>query len=78
MQIEIKFLLLHLKVQTLQDAQKEAISLEDDMILSGMKCKEITEEGIYLYEFFFIKSKSLNRKGSFSKQLNQHLLLIKV
>jgi hypothetical protein len=54
MQTKIKFLLLRLKVQTLQDEQKEAISLEDDMILSGMKCKEITEEGIYLYEFFFI------------------------
>ena len=39
MQIEIKFLLLCLKVQTLQDAQREVIRLEDDMILSGMKCK---------------------------------------
>ena len=50
MQTEIKFLLLCLKVKTLQDAQKEAIILEDEMILSGMKCKEIIEEGICLCE----------------------------
>lgn len=50
MQTEIKFLLLRLKVQTLQDAQRSAISLDDDTILSGMKCKDIAQEGINLCE----------------------------
>ena len=34
-------------MQTFQDAQREAISLDDDMFLSGMKCKEIAQARIY-------------------------------
>ena len=34
----------------MQDAQREAISLDDDMILSGMKSKEIAQVGICLNE----------------------------
>ena len=50
MQTKVKFFLLQFKLQRLQDAQREAISLEDDMILSGMKCKEISQARIYLCE----------------------------
>ena len=50
LQIKMKFLLKHQKLQTLQDALREAISLDDDMFLSGMKCKEIAHVGIYIYE----------------------------
>lgn len=40
LQTEIKFLLKRKKIQSLRDAQKEAIEVDDDMLLSGMKCIE--------------------------------------
>lgn len=38
LQTEIKFLLICKKLQNLEDAQEEAIKVDDDMFLSGMKC----------------------------------------
>lgn len=63
MQTEIRFLLLHLKVQRLQDAQREAVSLDDDMIISRIKCAKPSQAEIYIYEHqHYLKVKLAQRR----------------
>ena len=51
MEVEVQFGLRRLAVKSLVDAQKEAIKLDDDLILSGLKSTRTPQMKDYLGRF---------------------------